>query len=327
MDKIQLHKLDPTSLSFETIENCPVCNSEQSISSYTLNKFGYTFQWNQCCRCGVAYQNPRLTQESLNALYNSSNFWKGSEMVNTSSKILGYDNYLADEEMRMKNERYKVKRTCRRVIDSGQLMDIACGSGSFLRAAREKGFDVHGIEIGEKVAQYGREKYGLDIITGDFESVLFPDNTYDLITMWNADNIFRLPKRAWMKIYKSIKPGGYFVFNFLDNRVLNRLFFNVIQIWRDCHSLYVPSKTSVKYLSESTGFESVRFYNQWGFSRVDRIWKVFSYINYHEHTRESGTANKQGKKWLDKWLAFLTGCKGPVVFLPMPGYYWAVIRK
>jgi ubiquinone/menaquinone biosynthesis C-methylase UbiE len=323
MDKNQLHKLDRASLSFETIENCPVCTSGQSVSSYTLNKFGCTFQWNQCCGCGVTYQNPRLTKESLNTLYNSANFWKGSEIANSSSRILGYDDYLADEEMRMRNERYKVNRICRKVVNSGKLMDIACGSGTFLRAASEKGFDVHGIEIGEKIAQYGREKHGLDIITGDFEEILLPDNTFDLVTMWNADNIFRLPRNAWGKIYQSLRPGGYFIFNFLDNRALNRLFFNIIQIWRDCHSLYVHSKASVNCLRESTGFESVRFYNQWGFSRVDRIWKVLSYINYHEHIRESGTANKQG----NKWLAFLIGCKGPVVFLPMPGYYWAVIRK
>ena len=101
MQHTQLNLLDTDALRFETIENCPICGSIGCDPSFTIKKFGYKFIWNQCRNCGVAYQNPRLNKESLNQLYQSKNFWEGKELTDSSLKILGYEDYLSDEEMRL----------------------------------------------------------------------------------------------------------------------------------------------------------------------------------------------------------------------------------
>src|SRR5688500_9126610 len=38
----------------------------------------------------------------------------------------------------------------------GRLLDIGCGNGAFLAAAREAGYDVHGIDFDRKSVQFAR---------------------------------------------------------------------------------------------------------------------------------------------------------------------------
>ncbi len=43
----------------------------------------------------------------------------------------------------------------------GELFDIGCGTGNFLRAAREAGYEVTGIELDRNAAAFARDKIGL----------------------------------------------------------------------------------------------------------------------------------------------------------------------
>ena len=196
-----------------------------------------------------------------------------------------------------------------------------------MRAARRSGFEVQGIELSEVIAQYGLKQYNLDIVAGDFESFRCSENSFDLITLWNADNIFSLPQEAWKKIFAGLRSGGYFIFNFLDNRVLNRFFLNIIQVWRDCHSLYVHSKKSVRYLSEKTGFESCRFLNQCGFSRIYRILNFITQLNYRRNARTEITKHPSPRRGFLRGISSSEKFSRAVIFMPMLGYFWAVMRK
>jgi SAM-dependent methyltransferase len=44
---------------------------------------------------------------------------------------------------------------------NGRLLDIGCGVGNFLAAARDAGFDVTGIEMNQNAVRFAREHYGL----------------------------------------------------------------------------------------------------------------------------------------------------------------------
>ena len=44
---------------------------------------------------------------------------------------------------------------------SGRLLDLGCGTGNFLAAARDAGFDVTGIEMNRNAVQFARDRYRL----------------------------------------------------------------------------------------------------------------------------------------------------------------------
>jgi len=54
--------------------------------------------------------------------------------------------------------------------DRGQLFDIGCGTGTYLNQARERGWQVKGLDVVEKAIKIAREYYQLKIFTTNLES-------------------------------------------------------------------------------------------------------------------------------------------------------------
>ncbi len=44
---------------------------------------------------------------------------------------------------------------------NGRLLDLGCGVGNFLAAARDSGFEVTGVELNQSAVRFARETYGL----------------------------------------------------------------------------------------------------------------------------------------------------------------------
>jgi len=314
-----MRPLNSNDFQFEGISVCPICKSSVSELLYEKEKFGAVFSWRQCAQCGGAYQNPRLSRESLSKIYGSINFWKGREIMDHSLHIAGYEDYIAENRFRIKNERYKVKRISKRFVHLRAVLDIACGDGLFLKAAEEEGFETLGIEMSLDMAHYGRDHYGINIVHGDFEYHRLPEEGFDLITLWDADNIFLNPVGAFVKICKSLRSGGVFIMSFLDNRSFNRLFFNRVKFWRDCHSLYIHSKGSIRHLAQLSGFSSPTFI---GARRYFEFEKIMRYIRvclrksvgpvFSFDSSSVGMAEN-----MESWC----------LLVPVPGYYWAIMRK
>jgi 2-polyprenyl-3-methyl-5-hydroxy-6-metoxy-1,4-benzoquinol methylase len=92
--------------------------------------------------------------------------------------------------------------------NSIKLLDIGCGMGGFMLAARELGLEVHGVEPSESHSLIGRTRFGLDIRTAYFSKKDYGDTTYDIVVLWHViEHIFDQP--AFLKdVYSVLRPGG-----------------------------------------------------------------------------------------------------------------------
>lgn len=86
----------------------------------------------------------------------------------------------------------------------GRLLDVGAGTGDFLRMAKEKGWDVHGVEPNGKARELARVKEidleaSLDAVEGE---------QFDVVTLWHV--LEHLPdlENSVRKIEKLVKPGG-----------------------------------------------------------------------------------------------------------------------
>lgn len=68
-------------------------------------------------------------------------------------------------------------------LEPGRLLEIGCGDGSFLSAARERGWEVTGVDSDPQAAQVAIEKHGIAVHVGRFEDCDFPIGHFDLIVM------------------------------------------------------------------------------------------------------------------------------------------------
>jgi SAM-dependent methyltransferase len=72
---------------------------------------------------------------------------------------------------------------------SGRLLDLGCGVGNFLAAARDAGFDVAGIEMNQNAVRFAREHYGLrDVSAMRPEEFLaaHPMEKFDVVTFFEV---------------------------------------------------------------------------------------------------------------------------------------------
>jgi SAM-dependent methyltransferase len=99
-----------------------------------------------------------------------------------------------------------------RAPKKGQLLDMGCGNGNFLAAARDAGFEVTGFEPDERAVQFAREHYGLTNVVACVPEVFRRDHsreTFDVVTFFEVLEHQESPQ-AFLDIAKSfVADGGY----------------------------------------------------------------------------------------------------------------------
>lgn len=93
----------------------------------------------------------------------------------------------------------------------GSLLDIGCGHGWFLDAARRDGWEVCGIDLPSAASRHAREVLGLRVLENCLEQAELPAEQFDVITMWHALEHLPEPSLAVKRVLRWLKPGGWLV--------------------------------------------------------------------------------------------------------------------
>ncbi len=96
---------------------------------------------------------------------------------------------------------------------SKRALEIGIGTGQATLPFLKTGCKVTAIELGDKLAQFSREKFAeykdFEVINQDFESVQLDENDYDLV--YSASAFHWIPQEIGLpKVYRILKSGGVF---------------------------------------------------------------------------------------------------------------------
>jgi 2-polyprenyl-3-methyl-5-hydroxy-6-metoxy-1,4-benzoquinol methylase len=152
---------------------CAICDVDDA--RYLLTKNGLVLV--KCRRCELVYVNPRPETTELAAIYNDDAFHCHQLQAEETQQNVSRD--LDRAELIARNQ-----------PTLGRLLDVGCSTGSFLRAARERGFDVSGIDIGHANVAHAR-MVGLDAYVGVITEAPFASRSFDVITFF--DSIEHMP--------------------------------------------------------------------------------------------------------------------------------------
>jgi SAM-dependent methyltransferase len=201
----------------------------------------------RCTQCGLVFQNPRPASSSLPDIYPDS-----------------YDQYLTTatftSPLTKWDKTYGLRKQANAVINhiqSGKILDVGCGPGNFLAYIQNlPGWEAVGIEPNKTASEYARSHLGLNIITSSLEDVNFPDNEFDVITLWNVIEHLSNPLESLIKLRRWIKPRGLLVFNTpnldsLDARIFNRYWIG----YELPRHFYVFSSSTITRLVERAGYD------------------------------------------------------------------------
>jgi 2-polyprenyl-3-methyl-5-hydroxy-6-metoxy-1,4-benzoquinol methylase len=171
----------------ENIQNCPVCGSPDSTLKFKAKDYTVSnelFHIVTCNSCQLIYTNPRPAANEAGPYYHASAYISHSDtnegivnkLYHTVRKFTLYSktNWIEPEKKGNK-----------------ELLDIGCGNGHFLAAAKEKGWNINGVELDPETAARAAKLTGLRIAPSLQE--IASEKKFQVITLWHVlEHVYEL---------------------------------------------------------------------------------------------------------------------------------------
>jgi SAM-dependent methyltransferase len=184
----------------DVLQNCPLCGSTEIREWLWATDPHYGIPGRhrlvRCGGCALVFLNPMYSDEELKALY-PEDYYAYQEEVQAgrwktrAKKLLGYWQGTKDPEVEV----------------PGEMLDIGCGSGSFLATMRDRGWAVRGLEINENAARRAEAK-GLDVFCGTLTAAQFPAESFDYIRASHSFEHMTRPHESLDEVYRLLRPQG-----------------------------------------------------------------------------------------------------------------------
>lgn len=190
-----------------TYTNCPVCNSTAIKQFSTVKDFNVTgedFEIYECTMCTLRFTQNIPGPEDMGPYYSSADY------VSHSDTKKGFINraYHWVRNYTIKAKRKLIEKTTRK--SSGTLLDIGAGTGSFVAAMQDAGWQVLGMEPDDSARAKALEKHSIILQNPTFLFEL-EDKRFDVITLWHVlEHIHRL--QDYIQVFhRTLKDDGYLI--------------------------------------------------------------------------------------------------------------------
>lgn len=162
----------------------------------------------------------------------------------------------------------------------GRLLETGFGNASFLKLARDDGWQVFGTELSVPLVESAREEFGVpNIELGTIQTVTYPDGYFDVICGFNFLEHVPDPRRTLEDIFRLLRPSGLVavmcpnivgIFHLLMPEILGDN--DPLKItWCPPEHISYFNKRNLKMLLESVGFAEVADES----SGMGSLWRQF----------------------------------------------------
>lgn len=231
---------------------------EAPVRSYRAGVFAQDV-WNvvRCRHCALIYVNPRIDDEARDYFYSFQN----------PGDRAAVDRRFLTAIRRREPLWNRYLRILATVGPTGKLLDVGCGPGDFLVAARAHGYDAAGQEVSELFLDHARRVHGLDVHGGFLEELEFPAASFDVVTAFDVIEHHPDPKGLAREMRRLLRPGGLAMLSTHDigNWFARRYGVNWRYLHPISHITYFTRDTLQRLLADA-GFETVRV---GGFHTID----------------------------------------------------------
>ena len=201
----------------------------------------------KCKNCKLLSLYPIPTEEELENIY--------ADYLNTSNRC-------EVEHQRVNIYREKLRKLTQ-YTSGKRLLDIGAGLGTFIKCAKEFGFQAVGIEYEKEQCKNARERYNIDLIDRDVESIhkSLPRAAFDVINMNHVLEHVRSPRKLLEICYSLLSADGILLIEVPNqfHNIINEVtyyFTKKFQYPRNSlHHLYFFSISTVKKYMEVGHYE------------------------------------------------------------------------
>jgi 2-polyprenyl-3-methyl-5-hydroxy-6-metoxy-1,4-benzoquinol methylase len=211
-----------------------------------------SFNVDECLTCGVISTHPFLSIKDVNKYY-TENYDPFQKAIEDEKSWLLKINRTAGVIKRCKSvlKQSPVKR-------DGKILDIGCSTGVFLHRMSELGWEGFGVEPSNYAADYARNRFNLSISNSYLTKNLFPNNYFDIITLWDVFEHISDPISSLSLILNYLKPGGLLVITTPNSSSFGRCVWNEYWAgWDTPRHYHVFNGKLLKSLLQRSGFHVI----------------------------------------------------------------------
>ncbi len=225
----------------------------------------------QCRDCGLIYQNPREKAAAIEDQYSQVEDpvyeRETSGRIRTFSKLLD------------RLEGYRAP---------GRLADVGCYTGVFLSVARQRGWQVTGIEPSRWAAGKARAR-GIEVVNAPFRNSGLAPAAFDVVTLWDVIEHLDNPLADLRAVRGLLRPGGILGMSTMDaDSLFARLAGGRWPWYMRMHFFYF-TRDSITRLLHAAGFQVLAI------ERHQRVVSLRYFI-------EKGARLVPGLGFLGRWL-------------------------
>jgi SAM-dependent methyltransferase len=219
-----------------------------------------SFSFWSCRQCGSRVLSPAPRPEELAALYPEVySFHPG---VAKGGKLKGLIAGLEERfffQLQYQAQYKAMGRVLGPPAPGARLLDVGCGTGQRLRAFRDLGYQVHGLDFLPSVVEYLRAELGIEGTVGDLVRLdeLFPGGSFDVVTAFQVVEHVHDARGLMGRCFQVLRPGGWLAATIpmgdsLQAAVLKQRWCNVREAPRH---LNLPSHEGLRQACRLIGFQ------------------------------------------------------------------------
>ncbi|MBK6935919.1 MAG: class I SAM-dependent methyltransferase [Chitinophagaceae bacterium] len=239
---------------------CPVCGSANISSVLQAKDFtasNETFTIFECHSCTF-----RFTQDVPGAT-SIAPYYKAESYISHTDSTKGLINrlYHSVRKLTIRQKCKLVKKVTGR--GKGNMLDVGAGTGVFVKAMLENGWQVTGLEPDAEARKVAKEVYGATLSSiEDFYHL--PDNSFDAITLWHVLEHVHDLKGYMAKLKSLLKESGRLIIavpNYTSgDAAVYKEFWAAYDVPRH---LYHFSPQSMQKLVEESGLRILQYKPMW----------------------------------------------------------------
>lgn len=163
-----IKKISDNFYKFEEI-NCPICDNNEIENISEKDKYGIPHNVGICKKCGFIFANKRMDKNSY------TNFYIHHFNDLDIGYSVGFDESFRSQYENARNSIYPFVSDCIDLFRNLNVLEVGCSSGGAIQYFKEMGHNVFGLDLGIDAIEYGKNKYGLNLINIDL-----PDYNADI---------------------------------------------------------------------------------------------------------------------------------------------------
>jgi len=186
------------------IENmilCPICETkDEKVCKEGVNG---VYRIVRCRQCGLTYTNPMPVGDTAESYHDVYDGWDYHDLFRSDPEAALE---MARHEMRQQSVFWRSHKLL--PVNPGRFLDVGCGAGHILAAAKEEGWEAIGLEIDEEAFASTAKIWDLDIRPVFLSKADFPQGHFDWVRARYVFEHLPHPSSLLSDIFNVLKPGG-----------------------------------------------------------------------------------------------------------------------